>query len=88
MKRICRVLEMRLYIRRYGYPSRPRVGLVVIVDAGQIVEVIDHKSGRLSETVVGLVTEPVNAFDDSAVREVKMRHWIAGSVPIVTLLLG
>jgi hypothetical protein len=50
---------------------------------GQIVEIVHHEAGALSETLLAGVSHPVEAFEGSPVAEVKAGHGIerlSGSV--------
>ena len=55
------------YIRGRGDFTAIGISLVINVDGGQIIEVVDHDSRRLLQPLIGGVTKPVEAFYDRAI---------------------
>src|SRR5262245_21301639 len=63
-------------IRRH-YRAVLGVGLVVSLDALEIVEVVHHQAVRLAERLAGGVGEPVDLLEAGAVAEVEACHRVA-----------
>ena len=53
-----------------------RIGLVVLLDLVEIVEVVHHQPVRLLDGALGGVGEPVDALEPRAVAEMEARHRI------------
>ena len=51
--------------------------MVVFLDFGEIVQIVDHHPERLANAVFGQVAGPVNALQPRAVAEVKFSDRIA-----------
>ena len=50
--------------------------LVIFLDFGKIVQIVDHHPERLANAVFGQIARPVDALQPRAIAQVKFRDWI------------
>src|SRR5215831_4274033 len=62
------------------------IGLVIGFDIGEAVAIVDHQPGRLLQSLLRAVAEPVEPLDPRPVAEMEMRHRVAGAAKAALLV--